>query len=248
MIYCILIQYISAIPAMPAPEHIHPALWRATQLARASARVVPTGYADLSAQLPEGGWPVGSLTELLLPHPGSGELRLLSTALRGQQDSRPVALVQPPFTPHIAAWRQWRIAPERLLWIAPAKLADTLWATEQVLKHASCTALLCWLPQVRPESLRRLHLAAQASDTLFFVLRPAQAAHGASPAPLRLALAPAQDGLSVQILKRRGPVCENPVFLSFDAPVQAIALAAHATLDRHSSSSPVAGQHAYPVA
>lgn len=235
---------------MPSPEHIHPALWRATQLARARARVVPTGHAELSARLPEGGWPLGCLTELLLPHAGSGELRLVSTAIAGRGDERPVALVQPPFTPHIAAWRQWRLAPERLLWVAPAKAGDALWAAEQILKHASCAALLCWLPQARPESLRRLHLAAQASDTLFFALRPAQAAHSASPAPLRLALAPAPGGLSIHILKRRGPVCETPIFLPLDgsAPRAAHVMASHATLDRHPSPSSVSGQRASPVA
>ncbi|AHV92562.1 translesion DNA synthesis-associated protein ImuA [Bordetella holmesii] len=235
---------------MPTPEHIHPALWRATQLARASARVVPTGHSELSAQLPEGGWPIGCLTELLLPHPGSGEVRLLAAAIAERDDARAIALVQPPFTPHIAAWRQCRLAPERLLWVAPPRPGDALWAAEQILKHASCTALLCWLPQVRPESLRRLHLAAQASDTLFFVLRPAQAAHHASPAPLRLALAPAPNGLSIQILKRRGPVCDTPIFLPLDGTPNRAAqvFTPHAPLDRHPSPSSVSGQCASPVA
>lgn len=235
---------------MPSPEHIHPALWRATQLARGSARVLPTGHAELTEQLPEGGWPLGSLTELLLPHPGSGELRLLAPAITTRDDSRSVALVQPPFTPHIAAWRQWRLAPERLLWVSPETPRDVLWATEQILKHGSCNALLCWLPQVRPESLRRLHLAAQSSDTLFFVLRPAQAAHSSSPAPLRLALAPAPGGLSVHIIKRRGPVCEAPLFLPLEGgrtETQPMVLPLHATLDRHSSAPSLTGQRTASV-
>jgi len=41
---------------MQSPERIHPALWRATQLAQGAARTLPTGHAALSAELPDGGW------------------------------------------------------------------------------------------------------------------------------------------------------------------------------------------------
>lgn len=47
-----------------APESIHPALWRASQLARNTTRTVDTGYPALSAELPGGGWPTGTLVEL----------------------------------------------------------------------------------------------------------------------------------------------------------------------------------------
>ena len=77
----------------------------------------------------------------------------------------------------------WRLDPRQLLWVCPEKPADALWAAEQILRNGSCGALLCWLPQVRPESLRRLHLAAQASDLLFVALRPSAAAAHATPAP-----------------------------------------------------------------
>ncbi len=65
----------------PAPENLHPALWRASQLGAGRAAVTPSGFAALDAQLPGGGWPHRVLTELLLPHPGLGELRLLAPAL-----------------------------------------------------------------------------------------------------------------------------------------------------------------------
>ncbi|CAM3764880.1 translesion DNA synthesis-associated protein ImuA [Bordetella tumulicola] len=218
---------------MLSPELIHPALWRATQLARSARRGIPTGYAALSAQLPDGGWPAGALIELLMPHAGIGEIRLLQPAL-AQLDSRhPIALVQPPHVPHLACWQGWRLNPGQLLWVAPERPLDALWATEQILKHGSCGALLCWLPHVRPESLRRLHLAAQMADTLCFVLRPATVAQQASPAPLRLALSPASGGLSVHILKRRGPACTQPLFLDFEpARTRETVSPDHAPLDR----------------
>ncbi len=77
-----------------APERIHPALWRADGLGRAPTAGWPTGFAALDAELPGGGWPVGALTELLLPHPGVGEWRLLAPALAALQGSPALAALQ----------------------------------------------------------------------------------------------------------------------------------------------------------
>ena len=51
-------------------------------MGRQTAVVLASGFAALDAELPGGGWPLGVLTELLLPHAGVGELRLLAPALR----------------------------------------------------------------------------------------------------------------------------------------------------------------------
>lgn len=65
----------------PSPEQTHPSLWTGSQLARATGRVIDTGYAALFAELPGGGWPVSTLIELLLQQVGVGEIRLLRPAL-----------------------------------------------------------------------------------------------------------------------------------------------------------------------
>jgi protein ImuA len=61
-----------AIVERNSPEEIHPAIWRASQLARGDGRSIATGYASLSAELPGGGWPLGALIELLPQHSGIG--------------------------------------------------------------------------------------------------------------------------------------------------------------------------------
>jgi len=82
--------------ALPASlDAIHPGLWRASQLGRASGRTVETGYAALSAELPGGGWPEGALVELLVQQTGIGELRLLAPA-PATVGSRALAFLRPP--------------------------------------------------------------------------------------------------------------------------------------------------------
>ena len=83
-----------------APETLHPGLWRAHQVARAVHPVWASGFAALDHQLPGGGWPAGALTELLLPHPGVGELRLLAPVLVAlQRLQRSTMWFDPPATP-----------------------------------------------------------------------------------------------------------------------------------------------------
>jgi protein ImuA len=77
---------------------------------------------------------------------------------------------------------------------------------------------------MRVDSLRHLHLAAQFGETLFFMMRLLAAAMGASPAPLRPSLAPTQRGLNLRIVRRQGPVRDEPVLLPMQvAPVRHIA-------------------------
>src|SRR3546814_20952166 len=86
-------------------------------------------------------------------------------------------------------------------------------------------------------------LAAQGGDTLCFALRPATAAQQASPAPLRLALAPVPGGLSIHILKRRGPACAEPLNIVFEpASPPASVPARHAPMDRPLPALPAHGR------
>jgi protein ImuA len=236
---------------LPEPEALHPALWRAHQLGRGGERTVPSGHAALDAQLPGGGWPRRMLTELLLPHPGVGEFRLLASSLAAVlRAGRLVMLFDPPEC--LSGWALLRLGidPEQLLVVythrAPqasgaglrgaethveagprGQRGDSLWALEQALKSGHVGALLAWLPpRLPPERLRRLQLAAQAHDGPAFMLREAAAREQPSAAPLRLGLASAgADRLAVRLLKRRGPRLEQPLVLEL-APVLAAPVAA----------------------
>ncbi|MGB6008177.1 translesion DNA synthesis-associated protein ImuA [Castellaniella sp.] len=140
------------MPACPIrPETIHPSLWRAAQLARGGAACVDTGHAALSAELPGGGWPVGSLTELLLPQPGLGELRLLLPVLRqltpsGQARAarRSVLLIRPPHVLQPLALNWWGVDPGGIVVLRAVCQADACWAAEQALQAGTCRLVLLW--------------------------------------------------------------------------------------------------------
>ncbi len=210
-----------------APEDLHPALWRAHQLGAGRLMVTASGFPTLDAQLPGAGWPHQVLTELLLPHAGLGELRLLApalaTVLRPAGDAAPaeagrcVMLFDPPaaLCSHALAQLglqarqllvvQGRASHGRLRELLPS--ADVLWALEQALKSGHVGAVLAWLPAtLKADALRRLQLAAQAHDGPAFVFRPLEARSRPSAAPLRLLLQPGGvDELVLRVLKRRGP-------------------------------------------
>ena len=212
-------------------EEIHPSLWRASQLARSRGRVVDTGYPALSVELPGGGWPVGALVDLLVQQAGVGELRLLRPALSAGEN-RPVAFVQPPHTPHGLGLSYIGLSIERVLRVQAPRTADALWSAEQILRAGSCSALIFWTQYAKASSLRRLHLAAQSSETLFVMVRPLATAQDSSPALLRLTLIPSADGLSVDVVKRRGPTSAAPLSISLQP--SPVLLSRHARLPRRS--------------
>ena len=221
-------------------------VWRANQMGAYQAAVTPTGYRELDRELPNGGWPSAVLIELLLQQAGIGEMRLLRPALETISRKRRIALLQPPHLPQIAAWTAWGLPVDRLLWIKTARSADALWSAEQVLRNGSCGALLFWQQQVRAESLRRLHLAAQGTEILFWMLRPIACAQDASPSPLRLALRPAIGGIDIGIVKRRGPHRDDALFLRLDGMPAEPAFStsttspAHAHMDRRAPAAAAA--------
>lgn len=233
-------------PAVATPKvdplQAHAALWRASQLGHGSTRARSSGFARLDAELPGGGWPLGMLTELIARDAGIGELRLAVPLLRQlTRERRVVILLAPPHIPYAPALASFGVDLEYLLVVQATNAADRLWAVEQTLRSGSFGALLAWLPQekTRPEHLRRLQLAAQSARGPVLLFRSLAAQFESSPAPLRLLLLPRpEQRLSLQILKRRGPVLASPILLDLPQPVSTIRLRLRAEQDE----SPSAGR------
>ncbi|MEO6896444.1 MAG: translesion DNA synthesis-associated protein ImuA [Caldimonas sp.] len=226
-----------------APETLHPALWLGHQIGRSAGDAIASGFAALDAELPGGGWPRRALSELLLPHPGVGEIRLLAPSLvAAQRAGRLVMVFDPPAALSVAALERLGFDVAELLVVhTRARVvagSDSLWALEQALKSGHVGAVLAWLPpRLRAERLRRLQLAAHNHDGAAFVMREASCAGRPTASPLRLALqAGGADRLRVQVLKRRGPPLEAPLQLALP-PVLSGAAKRRAESDRERASA-----------
>lgn len=188
------------------PAEVEQALWRGTDLGAQSGPVVSSGFAGLDAALPGGGWPCQSISEVLSPQPSVLEWRVLGPVLgKVVAAGGKVVVVGPPKSPHVPGLQHCGIDDKHLVWVQATTPAERLWCTEQLVKAGACGALVAWLPQARPEQIRRLQVCAQACEGPVFLFRPAAAQHEASAAPLRVIASFALDWeIHVRVLKRRG--------------------------------------------
>ena len=97
-----------------------------------------------------------------------------------------VVVIGPPRHPHPPGLQLMGVAAQQLVWIRAETPAERLWVTEQLLKANTGALVLSWLPQARPDQLRRLQVLAGGAKAPVFVCRPAHAAQESSAAPLRL--------------------------------------------------------------
>lgn len=197
------------------PPAVASAVWRGAELGSPVTAVLASGFKALDAELPGGGWPCHSLTEVLQVQASVAEWRLLAPAMRQVVAAgRDIVLVGPPRTPHLPGLQYVGIDERRLVWVQTETPAERLWVTEQLVKANAAGLLVAWLPQARQEQIRRLQVCAQACEGPVFLCRPASAQHEASAAPLRVQLRFGLDWeLHLQILKRKGPAHEGVLAL-----------------------------------
>ena len=191
-----------------------PGVWRGGELEHVVHAVVPTGHARLDAELPGGGWPLGTLSEVLHDGAGIGEVRLLAGALaRAAEGDRLLAWVNPPHLPYAPALAQAGIALSSCLVVRPADREDCLWAAEQALKSGACGAVLLWMERFAEEYawLRRLQMASEAGRSMAVLFRSSAAEKHSTPSHLRVVVAREAGALKVRIPKRRGPPLSHPI-------------------------------------
>lgn len=193
---------------------------------------------------------LGGRVDGLMNRPGGGPRRRAGperarrpAAARPSAPPRQLLLINPPFPPHLPGLLAHGIRPEQLVWLDTADARQALWVSEQAIKAGSAAALLAWLPDARPEQIRRLQTAALGSPAPVFVLRPAAAAGQSSAAPLRLLLRPGPGSqLQIALLKRRGPAHAGLIVL--DAPPPGLPALLPPQRLLRSSSLPTAPVHA----
>jgi len=195
-----------------------PGVWRGGELENVVHGTVATGHAALDRELPGGGWPLGTLSEVLHDGVGIGEMTFLAGALaRASEGARMVAWINPPHLPYAPAIAQAGIALEHCLVVRPANREDALWAAEQALRSGACGAVLFWLGQEGRNEyacLRRLQMAAAAGRAMAVFFRSTAVERLSTPAHLRVVLVREEGVLKLRIPKRRGPPLTSPVALA----------------------------------
>lgn len=180
-------------------------LFRAGQPLKRDQGATPSGFAALDEVLPWGGFPRGALTEILLPHPGVGEIELLLQAWCRIGAQERLVFVAPPCIPYAPALRDAGVPLQRFAWI-DTDPQQAPWAAEQCLRSGCLGAVALWQTGGDDRGLRRLQLAAEEGACHGFVLRPVRHASNPSPAALRLKFESTRGVLGVRVLKCRGAV------------------------------------------
>ncbi len=222
-----------------------PGVWRGGEIENAPNEVVATGHEALDRELPGGGWPLGTLTEVLHDGVGAGEVAFLCGALaRASEGGRLVAWIGPPHLPYAPALSAAGIALERCMVLEPAHREDALWAAEQALRSGACGAMLLWLASSLPRGshgrsedyawLRRLQMAAQAGRSMAVLYRSTAAQACSTPAHLRVVVSACEGALALRIPKRRGPPLAAPIRIALAARARIAAIEAQGTASQPS--------------
>ncbi len=195
------------------PENLlaHPRIFRLDATAATAAPVLATGYPELDACLPGGGWPDRALNEILVTCFGGAELQLVTPVLRHlcRVDTREdeaywLTWISPPHIPYAPALATAGLDLSRVLMVRTRRSHDALWAAEQAMRSGTCRAVLLWSEQADARHLRRLQLAAEEGPCWGVVFRPDRVRREASPAAVRLRLVSDEDATYFDLLKVRG--------------------------------------------
>ena len=179
------------------------------------ADLLSTGYAELDALLPGGGWVRGELVEILLSPDSLGAMRLVMPALvQLSSEKRWLSWVSPPSLPSVSALATAGVRLSCIQLVRPKHYQDSLEIVEKSLISGQCSAVLAWPMFDDAAILSGLQRSAACSDALAFMFRRAEETQPASPAGLRLRLESRSHGnLAVSVLDQSGAVTAGPVSL-----------------------------------
>ena len=164
-----------------------------------------TGLQRLDVQLPQGGWPVGAVTELCPTHAEIGAFSVLvPTLARLTQQGRRVVLMGSEQLPDLEELGDQGVR-LRQVTILRAAASDRLWAMEQKLRFGEIAMLVAWMPQLSDRQVRRLEDAAAAGQAMVMLFRNAGTRSFCRSSALQLVLRPGTDGLlDIEIVRAGG--------------------------------------------
>lgn len=171
--------------------------WRAGN----GSRHLTTGYSDLDAILPDGGWPEDDLVEMITPQWGVRELQLLLPIMKAVTDQNKTILwIAPPCIPYAPALVSAGVDIRRVVTVeADRSCQDVLASIDSSLQDKDCGMVIAWLDWLPNAVVRRIQRALRKGHTLAVLLR--QHEQKDSPVPLRLHIKPVNGGMRVVALK-----------------------------------------------
>lgn len=160
-----------------------------------------TGWSQLDALLPSGGWPAGALTEVLHKIEPMNAFNLLLPALTTlTQSAKHVVLIEPPTLPLAQTLRQHGIRMEFLHVIKNEAQAGG-WNAEQYLSSGCAAAVILWPHPSDGQRLRSLQQSAETGASHAFVFRNVAQARHASSAVLRVMIGDDERGFALNVLR-----------------------------------------------
>ncbi len=213
-------SHSSSGPSYPLDLALNKGLvWQAAQQPCSSARVISSGYQQLNRELPQGGWQAGQVCEIYPHRYGCGDMHILLPVLATLSHQQQwIMMVAPPAIPYAPALTMAGIDTRRLLMVHPKDRKEALWCVEEGLRSGHCSAVMGWLPESDPNSIRRIQLACEASKNFCWLWPDARHQNSASAAPLRLQVTRiSAEQANLRFIKRRGRWPGNAFSLSLNS-------------------------------
>ncbi|CAH1531009.1 conserved hypothetical protein [Vibrio rotiferianus] len=172
-----------------------------------------SGFPELDALL-GGGFPPHGVVEM--ESVGSiGELRLLAPYLEASLSRGVTAFIQPPALMNSLFLHSIGLDINQVWVITPEHQRDALWAAEQCLKSGVCTNVLLWQDELEIHQVKRLQVASEQGSCPLFMLKPNMTNRLSLPVSLSLKLQGHEQGVSVEVLKRKGGWSKGSVDINF---------------------------------
>jgi len=160
---------------------------------------IASGIATLDTAL-GGGWLAGSMNEIQLSRSFIGELALVLPLLRRDL---PCVWLNPPAEPYAPGWSAQHIAAAQQYVLRTRTHEDALWALQQNLQAGCMGLILAWFDDISAAAIRKLQHTAQHQHSCVFIFTPPQVQLEARAYTNRLLLSRDQQGLQIELLKRR---------------------------------------------
>ncbi|WP_423840353.1 translesion DNA synthesis-associated protein ImuA [Vibrio mytili] len=172
-----------------------------------------SGFSELDSLL-EGGYPPHGVIEM--ESLGSiGELRLLAPYLESTLSEGITAFIQPPALLSSLFLHSIGLDINQVWVVTPDQPRDALWAAEQCLKSGVCSNVLLWQDELEIHQVKRLQVASEQGTCPLFMLKPIMTNRLSLPVSLSLKIQGQNQGVRVEVLKRKGGWRKGQVDISF---------------------------------